>query len=228
MSFNGGKQLHIWKTDKDTDSDTAITYLPEWTSEESQQAMLALRTGEATIKRKIDGSCGAIIRRPDGRWDIYQRYDDKKDKFKDGIPEGYIPLPEGQNGQVQHHYYFKLLERVQKKKGEQLIVRSLYEAVDRTETKLTKDYYSVELVGPNFNKTPGVLTNGIALHEKQDVQITFPLLNTPQEWFVWLKNYFSIYRDEGLIVSHKGRYWKIHGYKFCPELPKDYTLPVLL
>jgi hypothetical protein len=238
MAFNGGKQGHIWKTEKDADADSAMTYVTKWVCDESKAAMFALRTGEAKLYRKIDGSCGAIIRGNDGLWNVYQRYDDKKNKFKDGteIPNGYIKLPDGENTKVykyqenhgRHRYYFKLLNRVQKSKGEQSIVDALYNVVDRDDLKLDKDYYSVELVGPNFNSTPVVLKNGIALHEAQVVTVKIPELDTLEEWFAWMKEYFTAYRDEGLIVSHKGRYWKIHGYKFCPDLPKNYTLPVLL
>lgn len=241
MSFNGGKQGHIFKTEKDAsggDSDNAMTYIAEWNCPESKEAMFALRTGHAQARRKIDGSCGAIIRGPDGRWNIYQRFDDKKNRFKNGteIPVGYIHLPDGENTKVysyqaehtHHRYYFKLLDRVQKSKGEQSIVNSLYSVVDRDDVKLEKDYYSVELVGPNFNSTPGMSKNGIALHEAQEIAVKIPELDEPNDWFIWFKEYFKAHRDEGLIISYKGRYWKIHGYKFCPDLPKDYMLPVLL
>lgn len=230
MSFNGGKQLHIFKTEKDLsgDSDGAMTYVSEWNCDESKDAMFGLRTGESQVRRKIDGSCGAIIRSSDGKWNIYQRYDDKKNRFKDGVPDGYIHLPDGKNISCQHRYYFRLINRVQKSKGEQSIADTLYAVVDRKDLKLENDYYSVELVGPNFNSTPGVAKNGIALHDAQFVPVLIPNLDDPNNWFIWLQKYFATCRDEGLVISHKGRYWKIHGYKFCPNLPKNYALPVLL
>jgi hypothetical protein len=236
MAFNGGKQGHIWKTEE-KDGDIAKFYIAEWSCPEAQEAMKSLPTGQAKIYRKIDGSCGAIIRGEDGKWNIYQRYDDKKDKFKNGIPEGYIALPDGENTKVysyqeghhtHHHYYFRLINRVQKSKGEQAIAKSLYNIMDNPELKLEKDYYSVELVGPNFNSTPGVDKNGICLHEAQIPDVYVPSFDTPEQWFVWMEYYFKNYRDEGLIVCHNGRYWKIHGYKFCPKLPKDYRKPILL
>lgn len=244
MSFNGGKMRHIFKTEKDLsggDSDNAMVYLPEWFCDEAKEAMNALGKG-AEMYRKIDGSCGAILRGSDGRFTIYQRYDDKKGKIKDGdLPLGMINLPLGENTQVygfetemhKHRYFFREIPRVDLKKGSKItgndkISLGLYKIVDREDLKLEKDFYSVELCGPNFNRTPGVSENGIALHEMQKVQIETPTLETPSEWFVWLTEYFTANRDEGIIVSHRGRYWKIHGYKFCPNLPKDYKLPVLL
>jgi len=251
MSFNGGKMRHIFRTDKDGDADSAMVYTPDWFCPEAESAMCALGTGEAKMYRKIDGSCGALIKKDD-QWTIYRRYDDKKGKYDEtNLPEGLIALPPGENTKVyhyeqemfSHHYFFQEIKRVDPnkapildKKGrpkpqpaEEKISLCLYEIVDRMSPTLTKDFYSIELVGPNFNRTPGVDTNSIALHEAQEIPTPQELepLKTPEEWFAWLKAYFLVNRDEGLIISHLGRYWKIHGYKFYPGL-KDYQKPVLL
>jgi hypothetical protein len=101
-------------------------------------------------------------------------------------------------------------------------------------TDLVLPFYSVELVGPNFNRTANVPTNAIALHSAQEVEHKFgdhPL--NPAECFSELSVYFAdadrgSLRDEGLIVEHHGRYWKIHGYKFHPDLAKNYRPPKML
>jgi len=253
LDFNGGKMRHPFKTVRDSDADSAMSYIPEWFCDEAREAMMAVSNGEATVYRKIDGSCGALVRNSNGTFDIYQRFDDKKNKFKDGteIPEGYIRLPDGENTNVpkyeenfmQHRYYFKLIPLKHKSKGEQKISDSLYKHVQdlciiaSKDAQVSQDFHSIELVGPNFNRTSGVVENNIAVHSQQlvDHDVVFPKCETPEEWFVWLTMYFTdttshkypTLRDEGLIIEHKGRYWKIHGYKFGPDLPKEYRKPCL-
>lgn len=239
--FNCGKMRHIFATERGKDSDDAMTYLPQWFCEESKEALLAVAKGEAKVYRKIDGSCGALVRNPEtGKFDIYQRFDDKKNKFLDGtaIPDGYIRLPAGENTKVegfetnliQHCYYLKKLNVTDKPvKINAPLFAALAKVEEDGKSVLEKDFYSVELVGPNFNRTPGVETNGIAVHCFQTVSsdVVFPQLDDFDQWFAWFKEYFTNHRDEGLIVEHKGRCWKIHGYKFV-DLPKKYDAPILL
>lgn len=252
--FNGGKMRHIFATEADEkrDADSALTYKREWFCEEAKLAMYGLRDGSAKAFRKIDGSCGLIKRGPDGRWMIFQRYDDKKGKLDPAaLPEDIIQLPDGENTRVysfeedcyKHQYFFKLLPRFDPTKREydkkgrlkhitmpEQITRDLYNILDNAPTDHLRDpYYSVELVGPNFNRTFGVGFNTFAIHELQKPKIDhFPSLDTPDEWFAWLTDYFTKHRDEGLIISHLGRYWKIHGSKFVPDLPKNYEMPEVL
>jgi len=226
--FNCGKMLHIFKTEKgDKDGDDAMSYTPEWLSPEAEQVMAGLFSAETKVYRKIDGSCGAIIRGLDGSWTIYQRYDDKKGKIeeKELVTGEYIPLPEGEN--ERRRYYLRRIDRKQQGKNLQKMADELYRILDRYGRSLSSDYYSVELVGKNFNATPNVEGLSFALHCDQEIHPEFPRMTTPEEWLIWLKDFFSHHRDEGLILVHRGKYWKIHGYKFNPN-KKDYMAPNLL
>jgi hypothetical protein len=243
-SFNGGKQMHIFKTEGSGDPDNSLKYLCEYTCEEAKQALEGLVYGTSTAKRKIDGSCG-LIQRSNGVWTIYQRYDDKKNKIssEEHLPENYINLPKGENPDTYksdyrnrhnnenplHHYYFKRIERNPPSVGEKKISDSVYSIVDNMTRVLDKDIYSVELVGPNFNRTPTCEKNGIALHEDQVIlHNDFPKENTCESWHTWLFDYFSTFPDEGIIVCHKNKYWKIHSNKFLQNLRGNYSAPNLL
>lgn len=233
MTFNCDKMRHIFLTENEVDSDNAKTYQQVWLCEETQELMTS---GKAKFYRKIDGSCGALVKNGDS-YDIYQRYDDKKRKFKDQeLPEGYIKIPSGENSVrrefeknwVNHHYFLRKLSREPENKTDKRINQGLYQVLAETKTDLTKDFYSVELVGPNFNRTPGMEKNSIAIHEFQKTPVEIPTFQTIPEWFAFFTDYFTNHRDEGLIVEYKNRYWKIHGYKFCPQLPKNYDIPITL
>ncbi len=204
---------HVWKTDKKT-------YFPEWFSDDACKAMSGLNCGKSRAFRKIDGSCGAIMRdNSSSPWKVYQRYDNRKGKYNEPFPVSFIPIPDKKGCD----YLLREISKDDKNMG------SLYDSINTTEAKLDKNFYSVELVGNNFNKTPGVVNNWIAIHEHQKVLVDFPCLTTIDEWFDWMKDYFTTHHDEGLVIEHNGCYWKIHGSKFCPNLhKKSYELPVLL
>ena len=259
--FNCCKMKHIFLTEgaaraaperreaggREVDADDAASYLLEWSCQEAKEAMHAIRTGEAKVYIKIDGSCGALVREADGSYTIYQRFDDKKNKFKNGteIPEGYIAAPGGGNlglyngGGATHRYFLKKLSRKPEAKFEKKIADPLYKIVDAAvEGKRVpdKDFVSVELVGENFNRTPGVVGNGIAVHSQQEFPWHIDPMDIPVQWLTWLKNHFApgegfvpvkvIY--EGLIVEHMGRCWKIRSDKLWQGTPKAYEPPVVL
>jgi hypothetical protein len=246
--FNCGKMKHIFLTEgkvrgdgREIDADDAMSYLPEWSCPEAKHAIDSLVTGDAKLYVKIDGSCGALIREADGSYTIYQRYDDKKHKFKDGIPEGYIPVPNENNlgiyngGGCTHRYFLKKLSRKPDAKFERKIADQLYKIVDAAiESKRLpdKDFISVELVGENFNRTPGVIGNSIAVHSQQKFPWQIDSMNTPEQWLGLMKNYFLGTKSgvlfEGFIVEHKGMCWKIRSDKLCPGIAKSYLPPFLL
>ena len=213
--------VHIFSTNlgKDHDPDDAASYVGSWSSEEAHEA---LTLPNSSLFVKIDGSCGLLVRDPSdgGRWKIYQRYDDKKNKFEDGksIPDGYIKCPGGQNplsyqfigGYTKHSYYMKLLERKPKGKTEFKINSELYKIVDGK--VLDGNYISIELCGKNFNQTPGVVENTIALHRDQTLAepLKRPSEDTSDAWKTVLIDYFTRYPCEGIIVRHpNGKYFKI-------------------
>jgi len=192
---------HIWKV-KDN------IYTSEFFNKDAE---LAFKSADTKVYNKIDGSCGAI-KRINNTWVIYQRYFDEKNKFRNNIPDGYI--------HIQNKYFLRPLSRVQNTIGWQKIVDRLYHTVDNT-NNLDKDYYSIELIGPNFNKTPNVIENTFILHKDQILNIQFNNKKDLQEFFT--KN-----PSEGLIIFHKGRFWKIHSSKINPTLSKNYLIPKFL
>lgn len=246
MTFNGGKMVHIFRTNlgKDHDPDDSASYLDEWNDDE---AFEALTSPESTMFVKINGSCGMLVRDEEAKtWKIYQRYDDKKDKFKEGkeVPSDYIqcPNPAGpnptqykyKNGYVQHRYYFKHLDPNAKGKTEQQINRALLRIVESNQHKLDSalPYISVELCGRNFNKTPGVPEIGIAVHDYQ--RLVEPLQRpaderNPAEWKQALIAYVTKFPCEGLVVRHpNGRYFKILSHILGVNHHNEYLAPVLL
>jgi hypothetical protein len=200
MTFRCTKINHIWKV-KDN------IYTDEFFNSHAESAF---KSGEAKIYNKIDGSCGAIIK-TNNIWTIYQRYFDEKNKLKYNLSDGYI--------HIQKKYFLRRLDRKQKYLKLQNIVDQLYNIVDNS--NLDKDYYSIELVGPDFNKTPNVFENQFILHEDQMVDLKF---NSKQD----LNEYFLKNPSEGLIICYKSRFWKIHSSKINPELSKDYIKPKTL
>ena len=238
--FNGGIMVHIFSTNlgKDRDPDDAATYVDTWFSEETHEA---LTSPDSKFFVKIDGSCGMLVRDPkDGQWQIYQRYDDKKNKFEDGesIPEGYMKVPVGVNplsyqfthGRVKHSYYMKLLDRNPKGKTETHIHRNLYAIVDARKD-LEGDYLSVELCGRNFNQTPGVGEFAIALHSAQTLvePLRRPDADTVEGWKAVLVDYVTRFPCEGIIVRHpNGKYYKILSRLLGVDHKKQYLPPKCL
>lgn len=208
--FNCGKMEHIFLFD-------GKMYKPEFFSEEAAEA---IAKGRFFIK--IDGSCGALIRNKEGVFEIYNRYDDSKGKFEGKAPEGYLPLLEGKNtGQYRgHNYYLRLLKRPDEKapgvklNKEEKMILSLYKRLDELDLSHLPDFNSIELVGKNFNKTPGVEDNGIALHSDQEIRIAgLHRLKNAQDFLEFFSGFLMGRGDEiyyeGLVIEHEGRWWKI-------------------
>jgi hypothetical protein len=211
------------------DGDDAHGYLPQLKSEGRE----ALLEGKWFVK--IDGSNGLLIFNDETKqYDLYRRYDDKKDKFKDVPPPGYINLPQGcnfdtyQSKSVSHRYYQNLQARpsADAKGGEAAIWREMYAQVDRAHVEgrlngpdgTPRKYHSVELVGKNFSGTPGVAGIGIALHAEQETGKPAGTPQTDEEWYAFFSKYFKTVCCEGLVVEHKGLYWKVLAGQFGPDV----------
>jgi len=234
--FTTGKMEHIFEFDQ---PGKKAMYLPKYTSQEAEEAMNSFER----MYMKIDGSCGALIRNDKGEFDIYARFDDTKKKFRDDdgkftIPEGYLPLPEGGNSAKYegHRYYLRKLNRPVetdekgapiKLKGEDVFVAQLYKSLDEAdpqELSLLPDFNSIELVGKNYNQTPGVVGNGIALHSQQRLDIKFPEKQSPEEWLENLRTLMESEEGivmEGVVIEHKGTWWKIRADHLCKGNKKD-------
>jgi hypothetical protein len=237
------------------DEDDAPSYISEWFCPEAEEVAKGLYDGSTRVYTKIDGSCGALIRGEDGRYEIWQRFDDKKNRFQNGekIEPGYRKLPDvlgvdsgnpsvyRNTGITTHRYYLKHLPRNPEGKFEKRIAKELYGVLDQTIANLDRDFYSVEIVGVNFNRTPGVEGNSIAVHSRQQTTLeNLPTCDTSQAGVKALQDYLRVYftRDvpegflnaEGLIFEHQGVYWKVRSDKVTKvaEMKKAYKPPVLL
>ena len=263
-TFNGGKMTHALKTtatdghkeklnkddnenkeDKvdDMDPDDALKYVDDWYSDTGREALVS---PDARMYVKINGSCGMLVRDPQtNEWVIYQRYDDKKNKFDDGkaMPVDHISVPGGANplqyqyyhGRVKHKYYMRRLDRNAKGKSEHRINTLLYQIVDRAVAsgRLTPEdnYVSIELCGRNFNQTPGVDEIGIALHREQLLKepLVPPPENTVEAWKATLVQYVTKYPCEGIVLRHpSGLYFKVLSRMLGVDHKDQYLAPVLL
>lgn len=233
-NFNGGKMQHLFAVPREQKH---RFYLPEFVSKEAEAALCS---GKARFFLKIDGSCGALIREK-GTWTLYQRYDDAKNRFKEsGLPANHIPLPqdcENKADREGHHYSFRRLARPvpgSKLKGEDKWVAELYAALDVAKLDDLPDFNSVELVGPNYNRTPGVARNNLALHSEQVLEKAPPVLDSAEAWLLWLEKFFAPAGDavlhEGLVLEHEGRWWKIRADNIASlaKLRKQYLPPASL
>lgn len=234
--FTTGKMEHIFQFEPMGKRN--LKYTPNYTSDEAKEAL----NNFEKIYMKIDGSCGALIRTKDG-WRIYNRFDDSKNKFKGEVPEGYIALPQGGNSDRYegHRYYLRLLAvpvppEGGKLKGEDAFVYLLYQRVFELEKngELTNlpDFNSIELVGKNFNNTPGVVGNGIVLHSEQTIELpTQERPKSPEEWLKFLSTVFQPKESdicmEGVVLEYRGKWWKIRAEHIC-DGKKAYLPPKLL
>jgi len=233
--FNCGKMEHIF-----TFSEDGKRYLPQFASKEAEEA---LKSGKFFIK--VDGSCGALVREKEG-WTLYNRFDDTKNKFEGKAPDGFLPLPKGENQDKYqgHSYYLRKLRRPQlgeKLKGEDKFVSKLYAHLDNLEKRGVladlPDFSSIELVGKNFNGTnlgPGQGENGITLHSAQILDISRELGSerpkNAELWLEWLVSFLEkegVLLHEGLVVENNGRWWKIRSEYICKG-KKRYLPPILL
>ena len=225
MSFNGGKMQHVLlprhavvDAKYDGDDDSAL-----YSANAIENWQEIFENGEWF--RKVDGSCGAIRRR-NGRFEIYSRYDDKRNTYRDGIPDTVIQLPaSAENAQTYesksgtHRYYFVLCPRPEEGDKTKMakMWRKLYDIVDSALPAEVEDDWirTAELVGPHFNRTPGVSEDGIALHSEQKMDKPDVHFETLQEWFDWFQNFFSTECQEGIVIKHGNRFYKILSRGFA-------------
>lgn len=190
MGFNGGKMYHIFKIVNNL-------YINEFHSEEAKQAFL-----KGTFYIKVDGANGYHL---DGV--LYERYDDRKGKLDpDNLPEGIICIPEGNNPSKYegHSYYYSKLDKNTSSKKLKKLYTQLYDKLDEEEEKNG----TIELVGPNFQQTPGFTENMIINHTT--LYFEFPHERT----FENVKKFLLDGFEEGIVIEHKGKYWKIRANVF--------------
>jgi hypothetical protein len=228
VTFFGGKMLHSFENSQGLfDGDDAQNYIPLLKDE----ARDALVNGQWFYK--IDGSNGLLVFNDESKtYDIFRRYDDKKDKFKNGIPDGYINLPPSRNmdtydsESASHKYYQQFIPRpAETTKGKEAALwRTLYAQVDKAHIEgrlngsdgVPAKYHSIELVGKNFAGTPGVEGVGIALHSAQVMEKPSESPKTDLEWFEYFHQLFRPdgLCHEGIIISWNGLSWKIRAEWF--------------
>lgn len=234
-TFFGGKMFHCFENSNGfSDGDDAQLYIKKL----KEGALEALSKGNWFVK--IDGSNGLLIFNEESKqYDLYRRYDDKKDKFKGEVQPGYINLPPGKNPDVyesasaSHKYYQQFIPRpsLDTKGKEPAMWRELYSQIDKAQAmgKLVNKSYSIELVGKNFSGTPGVPTIGIALHCDQVMEKPPLLPNTEEEWYLYFYELFEKMCAEGIIVEYQGLYWKIRADLFRKDsawrLGKELAIP---
>lgn len=209
MSFTCGKIPHIWKTKNQM-------YIPEYTSNDAKTALDNLPKKKSKIFIKIDGSCGAIIKK-DGKWTIYQRFFDEKNILKDDC-KNYIYT--GKN-----RFYLKPLDKIGESEKNIQIIEELYSSLNTTNKKLDKDFYTIEIAGPNFNRTPGLDCNSIIFHEDQEIKMLVSVMDNCEDWFDFFRNFFEEYPCEGLIICYKNYFYKIHAHKIDKLFSKNYKPP---
>lgn len=228
FKFNCGKMTHIFKTQNssseiDDDESKEKKYYPLF-NDDSLDFLKGILSGETKVYTKINGSCG-MIKRKNNIWTLYQRYDktikmnkDKKEKTiysnEDALSDGLTLLsqynetgnPARYGTNISHNYFLREIPRpncdVETLKPQELINYSVYKILDSKEfSELKEDEYSVEIVGNNFNKTPGVYWNNIAVHSDQETKLddfeTKAL--EPEVCLEYFRNYFSKNNVEGLV-----------------------------
>jgi hypothetical protein len=200
--FSGGKMSHIFEMDAKTH-----LYTNTYTSHEAEEALV-----HGTYYTKIDGSNGLLVWE-DGEIKAYRRHD-CRGKAK-GTPAKHIPLPPGRNPSVVpgHQYFYEEVDRQAKKKAGKLN-RSIYDVVSRhyqhlaAELKLRDGFMTVELVGTKFNRTPGVEADvAMILHHEQECMVM-------NRTFAGVRAWIEAHGTEGLVVEHRGVFWKIRGNLF--------------
>jgi hypothetical protein len=190
MTFNGGKQLHIFKI-----SDNI--YQNDFFSDESKEAF-----EKGIYYIKIDGSNGYF---QDGL--LYERYDDRKGKLNPNeLPEGYMTIPNGENSSYyeKHKYYYKLLNKNVTEKKLKKMYNNLYSQVEDSMKN-----GSIEYIGPKYQATPGFTKDLFVFHRNLTIEIS-PQIRTYES----LKEYLLSGVMEGVVIEHKGKYWKIRANVF--------------
>ena len=214
--FYGGKMTHLLEArypdnSKYHDADDAASYETTFESDETRSALLK---GKCYLK--IDGSCGLLVKKQDGTYTLYRRRDTRGKPKTDNM----IELPVGKNSATfhDHTYYMIEMDPTSSNKGEAALAKTYYDILERNKDKLTDDYYSIELIGPQINKTaPEGATPGIVIHKWQVADVTFQE-RTDAELYEQIRTYFSQNCVEGLIIEYNDVYYKLHAIKFADSL----------
>lgn len=162
---------------------------------------------------KVDGANHMIVKESDAV-ELYARYDVGSKE----IPADCISIPAGRNGatyesrQKVHTYCYKPTSYVTGK------LATLYDELRLHAAEYVKDkpsgHYSVEVVGRKFQRTPGVDCDGaLAIHSEQ-------VLDVDCRSFEAIKRFLlEVISIEGVVVEHKGQYWKIRSNCFDKDCP---------
>lgn len=228
--FVGGKMRHVLTSSRPDDevdgesksyvgADGKSSWHPDFLS---SGAVKALIDGNVRIFTKIDGSCGVVhsdfVFVPTKKT-IYQR----RDTSSPEVPPGMSELPSGgknpvvyDGGKKMHNYYCIRLPRGTEddssgSKKMDKAYKDLYEKVDAFD--FPDEWTSIELVGKNFNSTPGLGDkNGIAPHYMQRIILDLSskgVSEDPNEWYAFFVDYFKEHNVEGLVFEWDGVWWKL-------------------
>jgi hypothetical protein len=185
---------------------------------------------------KIDGGNGLLIYQDsDMRYYLFKRFDNKtfKSNNKSNIViENTVEVPNKLNPSVYetngciHKYYQELVprEKERKNKLDQALIL-IYKDIDLAHKsgRFMQDgklipVISVELVGPNYSKTPGVSVTTLAIHNEQiPNNLNLVEFNSNLQFYEFLKDYFSKVTCEGLVICYKNKYYKILANMFVNE-----------
>ena len=228
--FNCGKIEHIYEIVNNLYTGKIL----------NEKKKLALQYGTRSVK--INGRNGALERIKLENIDNYDlgicignwvyiflaRYDDKKNKFNDGlsIKSGYRKLFNGVNPEKyrNHHYYmeywykpkdFNNLKDCEKYIAELYLQLQNYDIHYLDSLFGNNKHISVEYVGINFQKTLGYTNNHFVPHNQLIITTPGSLLHTIQ--FNELKETICNYMIEGIIIEYNGERFKIRQNCFTKE-----------
>jgi hypothetical protein len=148
--FTGGKQLHIFAIDTETN-----TYKNKFTSADAERVF---NDPDTYISLKVDGENAAVMCRKAGELEFRQRIDNPKSL------DGLVNIPDGKNPAEYggHHYYYRLIQPdlvTGKGKRKSRVGPDIYDAIAKgQELKLFPQkpevgyFRSVELVGDKHQK----------------------------------------------------------------------------
>ena len=206
-------------------------YFNEFTSDLAQEAL----ENSDHIYKKVDGSCGIVSYDVAAdELSLYQRIDTRGRDPSSTL----VPLPVGKNPvnyKSKEHAHSYFMEKIVVSEGDgkkakknkrallDVLERNKDALVDLILSRASSDgddssplFLSVELVGTKFNQTPGVdAPVALAPHCLQRLSADdFPYLpqslpRTFDELKLALVDSDNV--AEGIVVEHKGNFWKVHS-----------------
>lgn len=205
-TFNGGKMTHIFKYEG-----RPSLYTSEFDCEKAEEA---LKYGKAYMK--IDGSNGMLCVVND-KIQAYRRQDIKGRDWQQlnfefmGLPKGGNPVA------VPGHAYVYRRILPEGSKGEKRLNELMLSLVEFNKEQLMEELVkcggmmTIEWVGKKFQRTPGVAADvGIVIHHLQEMEAV-------PRTFEELRSFFQRYRIEGVVIEHKGTFYKIRANMFDPQ-----------